>query len=102
MRTHLITAVIGLTALWVNGALAATTCGANTGQAATGVPIKVGGIYGNAAPGVFSASTTAASAYFDCINANGGSGGRPIAYLVENDQWIPELAGQAGPEAAEG
>ena len=29
-------------------------CGANTGAAATGAPIKVGGIYGNAAPGDFS------------------------------------------------
>lgn len=76
-------------------AFAAPSCGANTGAAATGAPIKVGGIHGNAAPGDFSASTTAAKAYFDCVNANGGIGGRPIEYLVENDQWNPELAAQA-------
>jgi branched-chain amino acid transport system substrate-binding protein len=76
-------------------ASAATTCGANTGAAATGAPVKVGGIFGNAAPGDFSSSTTAARAYFDCVNANGGINGRPIQYLTENDQWNPELAAQA-------
>jgi branched-chain amino acid transport system substrate-binding protein len=76
-------------------ALAGPSCGANTGKPADGAPIKVGGIHGNAAPGDFSASTTAAKAYFDCVNANGGIGGRPIQYLVENDQWNPELAAQA-------
>jgi|TARA_R110002126_G_scaffold86592_1_gene209037 branched-chain amino acid transport system substrate-binding protein len=70
-------------------------CGANTGEAATGAPIKIGGIYGNAAPGDFSSATDAAGAYFDCVNANGGIDGRPIEYIVENDQWNPELAAQA-------
>lgn len=78
-----------------SAALAAPSCGANTGQPATGTPIKVGGIFGNAAPGDFSASTTAARAYFDCVNANGGVAGRPIEYLTENDQWNPETAAQA-------
>lgn len=70
-------------------------CGANTGEAASGDPIIVGGIHGNAAPGDFSTATTAAAAYFSCVNANGGIHGRPIEYLVENDQWNPELAAQA-------
>lgn len=69
-------------------------CGLNTGAAATGEPIKVGGINGNAPPGDFSGGTDAAAAYFDCVNANGGINGRPIEYIVENDQWNPELAGQ--------
>lgn len=76
-------------------AAAAPSCGANTGEAATGTPIIVGGIHGNAAPGDFSASTDAAGAYFACVNANGGIHGRPIDYRVENDQWNPELAAQA-------
>jgi len=76
-------------------AAAEPVCGANTGEAATGEPIKVGGIYGDAAPGDFSSATDAASAYFDCVNANGGIKGRPIEYIVENDQWNPELAAQA-------
>ncbi|MGB0507610.1 MAG: ABC transporter substrate-binding protein [Pikeienuella sp.] len=70
-------------------------CGMNTGEAATGEPVIVGGIHGNGAPGDFSASTDAAKAYFDCVNANGGINGRPIDYRVENDQWNPELAAQA-------
>lgn len=74
---------------------AGAICGMNTGSAATGEPIKVGGIHGNAAPGDFSSSTDAAAAYFDCVNANGGVHGRPIEYMVENDQWNPELAAQA-------
>lgn len=76
-------------------AFAAPQCGANTGQAATGAPIKVGGIHGNAAPGDFSSATDSAAAYFKCVNANGGINGRPIEYMVENDQWNPELAAQA-------
>ena len=70
------------------------SCGLNTGQAATGEPILVGGINGNAPPGDFSGGTDAAAAYFQCINDNGGIHGRPIEYLVENDQWNPELAAQ--------
>ncbi len=73
----------------------ALECGANTGAAATGEPILVGGIYGNAAPGDWSSSTDSANAYFDCVNANGGIHGRPIEYLVENDSWAPEAAAQA-------
>ena len=70
------------------------SCGLNTGEAATGEPILVGGINGNAPPGDFSGGTDAAAAYFKCVNENGGINGRPIEYLVENDQWNPELAAQ--------
>lgn len=87
-------AALGL-ALSATGALADTpTCGLATGVAATGTPIKVGGIHGNAPPGDFSGGTDGAAAYFACVNANGGINGRPIEYLVENDQWNPELAAQ--------
>lgn len=73
----------------------AQQCGAGTGEAATGEPIIVGGIHGNAAPGDWTSSTDSAAAYFECVNANGGIHGRPIDYRVENDQWNPELAAQA-------
>ncbi|PTX03953.1 ABC transporter substrate-binding protein [Pararhodobacter aggregans] len=76
-------------------AMAEVSCGMNTGQAATGAPILVGGIYGNAAPGDWSSSTDSAAAYFACVNANGGINGRPVDYRVENDQWNPEAAAQA-------
>lgn len=89
-------ALLGLGMLTLAGqASAAVTCGANTGVAATGAPIIVGGIYGDAAPGDWSSSTDAAAAYFACVNANGGINGRPIEYHVENDQWAPEAAAQA-------
>ena len=76
-------------------ASAAVTCGANTGVAATGAPIIIGGIYADGAPGDWSSSTDAAAAYFACVNANGGINGRPIEYRVENDAWAPETAAQA-------
>jgi branched-chain amino acid transport system substrate-binding protein len=76
-------------------ALAGPSCGANTGAAATGAPIVVGGIYSNGAPGDWSSATDAAAAYFACVNANGGINGRPIDYRVEDDQWNPEAAAAA-------
>lgn len=96
MNRHVLLVAGSITlALTGGAALASPVCGAATGTPATGAPIKVGGIHGNAAPGDFSSSTTAAAAYFDCVNANGGIHGRPIQYLVENDQWNPEMAAQA-------
>lgn len=88
--------LMALTLTCIGGAaLAAPTCGANTGQAATGAPIIVGGIFSNGAPGDWSSSTDAAAAYFACVNANGGINGRPIEYHVEDDQWNPETAAAA-------
>ena len=78
------------------GANAAVSCGENTGKAATGEPIVIGAITGKTGPDDFSNSTKAAKAYFDCLNANGGIKGRPIRYLVEDDQWNPEIAAQLG------
>ena len=73
----------------------ALDCGMNTGQPAMGKPIMIGGIFGDAPPGNWSASTQAAAAYFACVNANGGINGRPVKYIAENDQWNPEAAVQA-------
>ena len=80
---------------FANQALAGPTCGAATGEKATGEPIVVGGIYGNAPPGDWTSSTDSATAYFNCVNENGGIHGRPIDYRVENDAWNPEAAAQA-------
>lgn len=94
--TTRVTAILLVAAALVAPGLvhAKAICGDGSGKAATGKPIKVGGINGNAAPGDFSSATDAATAYFKCVNANGGIHGRPIEYLVENDQWNPELAAQ--------
>ena len=92
MRRQIQTGIAALAFLALPGvAMAASeakvSCGTASGKAATGKPIKVGGIHGNAAPGDFSSSTDAAAAYFACVNASGGIHGRPVQYLVENDQW---------------
>lgn len=89
-------------AVAIGGAMFATAsqaaddfCGLGNGQAATGEPIKIGSIVGETGPDDFSSPADTAAAYFDCVNANGGINGRPIEYLVEDDQWNPEVAAQA-------
>jgi len=83
-----------LTLVSAFGAQAAASCGDNSGKPATGEPIVIGAITGKTGPDDFSNSTKAAKAYFDCLNANGGIRGRPVKYLVEDDQWNPEIAAQ--------
>ena len=70
-------------------------CGAGEAGEATGEPIRVGAVVTNGAGVDFSSATKGAAAFFDCVNANGGIGGRPIEYTVENDELNPEKAGQA-------
>ena len=83
-----------LTLVSAFSAHAAASCGDNSGKPATGEPIVIGAITGKTGPDDFSNSTKAAKAYFDCLNANGGIKGRPVKYLVEDDQWNPEIAAQ--------
>lgn len=69
-------------------------CGENNGVAAKGKPIIIGAITGQTGPDDFSSATKAAAAYFACVNANGGIHGRPVKYIVKDDQWNPQLASQ--------
>ena len=102
MHTHLLRSV-AVAVLCAGAAIATTSanaqdrplCGMGTGEPATGEPIKLGAIVGETGPDDFSSTADAAGAYFDCVNANGGINGRPIEYLVEDDQWNPEVAAQA-------
>ncbi|MGH9213555.1 MAG: ABC transporter substrate-binding protein [Acidimicrobiales bacterium] len=65
-------------------------CGAGTGEEATGEPIRIGGMATNI-PGVdFTWITEMTGAYFDCVNDNGGIGGRPIEYIAEEEQVDPQ------------
>lgn len=66
-----------------------------SGDAATGDPIKVGSIQSRTGPDDFSSSGQGAKAFFDCVNANGGIDGRPIEFIIEDDQWTPEVASSA-------
>jgi branched-chain amino acid transport system substrate-binding protein len=66
-----------------------SVCGLGTGKKATGKPIKLGGI-DMLIPGVdFTTIGKFASAYFKCVNDNGGINGRPIKYTLYNEQLNP-------------
>ena len=66
-----------------------SVCGLGTGKKATGTPIKLGGI-DMLIPGVdFTTIGKTAKAYFDCVNDNGGIHGRPIKYILYNEQLNP-------------
>lgn len=69
-------------------------CGLSNGKKASGEPINIGAVVGKTGPDDFSASSIAAAAYFRCVNDNGGINGRPVNYLVADDQWNPETAAQ--------
>ena len=69
-------------------------CGLSNGKKATGEPIAIGAVVGKTGPDDFSASASSAAAYFRCVNDNGGINGRPINYIVVDDQWNPETASQ--------
>jgi branched-chain amino acid transport system substrate-binding protein len=65
-------------------------CGMGTGEPADGDPILIGGIATNV-PGIdFTWITGMADAYFQCVNDNGGINGRPIEYIVEEEQIDPQ------------
>src|SRR5438034_1355026 len=66
-----------------------SVCGLGNGKKATGAPIKLGGI-DMLIPGVdFTTIGKVAKAYFDCVNDNGGIKGRPIRYILYNEQLNP-------------
>ena len=71
------------------GANATSKCGLGNGKKARGAPIKLGGI-DMLIPGVdFTTIGKVAKAYFDCVNDNGGIRGRPIKYILYNEQLNP-------------
>src|SRR6476646_8258960 len=71
------------------GANPASKCGLGNGKKARGAPIKLGGI-DMLIPGVdFTTIGKVAKAYFDCVNDNGGIHGRPVQYILYNEQLNP-------------
>jgi len=68
------------------------TCGMNTGEAATGDPIKLGAL-ATFIPGVdFTWIPKMAAIYFDCVNENGGIYGHPIDYSFDEEDADPATA----------
>jgi len=86
-----ISATMGSQSAFAQGKL---DCGVSNGKKATGEPIAIGAVVGKTGPDDFSASAKSAAAYFRCVNENGGIHGRPINYIVADDQWNPETASQ--------
>jgi branched-chain amino acid transport system substrate-binding protein len=74
------------------------SCGKTPGKAASGTPIRVGAVIGKSGPADLSSPSLSAKAYFDCVNANGGIGGRPIQYSVVDDAWNPAKSSQVAKE----
>jgi branched-chain amino acid transport system substrate-binding protein len=67
-------------------------CGLGNGKKADGAPIKVGAIATMSNGVDFSSAPLSAKAYFDCVNANGGINGRPVAYTYSDDALDPQKA----------
>src|ERR1700710_3042723 len=66
-----------------------SVCGLGTGKKATGKPIKIGGIDMLIPRVDFPTVGKFAAAYFKCVNDNGGINGRPIKYILYNEQLNP-------------
>jgi branched-chain amino acid transport system substrate-binding protein len=82
-------------------AQAAPTCGSGSGEAASGTPIKLGGI-ATKQPGTdFSEIPLAAEAFFKCVNDNGGINGHPVEYTFETEQTDPGQAANAATKLVE-
>jgi branched-chain amino acid transport system substrate-binding protein len=71
-------------------AQAGMQCGLANGQKATGTPIKLGAIVTKQPGTDFTGITGMAQAYFNCVNDNGGINGRPIQYVVAEEQTNPQ------------
>jgi branched-chain amino acid transport system substrate-binding protein len=76
-------------------------CGLNTGKPAAGAPIQIGAIVTASGVADISSGAKGAKAYFDCVNANGGIHGRPIAYSIEDDQTRPDKAAELAKKLVE-
>jgi branched-chain amino acid transport system substrate-binding protein len=71
------------------GTVSTSACGSKPGVAATGTPINLGSI-DTKQPGTdFSDIQNMTSAYFACVNANGGINGHPIKYFPLTEQTSP-------------
>jgi branched-chain amino acid transport system substrate-binding protein len=96
MTVAALAAAISLAVPQQSQAASKPSCGLNNGKAASGEPIVLGAIVSRTGPDDFSASARSAEAYFKCVNANGGINGRPMRYIIGDDQWNPETAAQLG------
>jgi len=64
-------------------------CGLGNGEKATGEPIKIGAIVTKQPGTDFTDGPKMSQAFFECVNDNGGINGRPIEYIIEEEQTDP-------------
>jgi branched-chain amino acid transport system substrate-binding protein len=64
-------------------------CGLGNGEKASGTPVKIGAIVTKQPGTDFTDITSAAKAFFDCVNDNGGINGKPVSYLPQPEQTDP-------------
>ena len=80
---------------------AGTKCGLGDGKKATGNPIKIGAV-STMIPGIdFKDGPNSQTAYFNCVNDNGGVHGRPIQLINLNDELDAGKAGAAASKLIE-
>jgi branched-chain amino acid transport system substrate-binding protein len=72
-----------------SAAVSLSSCGPKPGVAATGSPINLGTIDTHQPGTDFTDGPNMITAYFDCVNANGGVNGHPLKLFVELDQSQP-------------
>ena len=78
-----------------------TKCGTKPGVKATGSPIRLGAIATNQPGTSFTDIPNMASAYFDCVNANGGIDGHPVKLYIETEQTKPDQIAAAARKLVE-
>jgi branched-chain amino acid transport system substrate-binding protein len=86
----LLAVTAGAPAIAGGSAQGGLACGLGNGQKASGQPIKLGAIVTKQPGTDFTGITGMAQAYFNCVNDNGGINGRPISYVVAEEQTNPQ------------
>src|SRR6202022_283635 len=84
------------------GSTNTSSCGPKPGVKATGTPINIGTI-DTKQPGTdFSDGPNMISAYYACVNANGGVNGHPLKLVVQYDQTQPAQVSAAAKQLIQG
>ncbi|MBV9683080.1 MAG: ABC transporter substrate-binding protein, partial [Solirubrobacterales bacterium] len=84
------------------GSTDTSKCGTKPGVKATGTPINIGTI-DTKQPGTdFSDGPNMITAYYNCVNANGGVNGHPVHLFVQYDQTQPAQIAAAAKQLIQG
>ncbi|HWE09870.1 MAG TPA: ABC transporter substrate-binding protein [Solirubrobacteraceae bacterium] len=79
-----------------------SSCGSKPGVKATGTPINIGTIDTHQPGTDFTDGPNMITAYFNCVNANGGVNGHPLKLYVQLDQSQPSQVAAAAKQLVQG